>query len=90
MRELNDLFAALARSRFRSGFQLCADEATYLEHQDMDVVLEHAEKRRAFLMRRRSPQTFPTSGRTGLAVGIDRAIQTATASAEPTEQHRTN
>jgi len=44
MRDLDDLFAALARSRFRSRFRLGAKERAYLEEKTIAVVLEHARR----------------------------------------------
>ena len=42
MRDLDELFAALARFRFRSRFRLCAKEAAYLDSKGIEVVLGHA------------------------------------------------
>ena len=42
MRDLEDLFAALARSKFRSRFRLGVKESDYLAQKGRDVVLVHA------------------------------------------------
>lgn len=42
MRDRDDLFAALTRSKFRSRFHLGAKEAAYLEQKGLDVILAHA------------------------------------------------
>ena len=41
-RDLDDLFAALGRSPFRSRFRLRARESAYLRSKGMPVILEHA------------------------------------------------
>jgi Domain of unknown function (DUF4186) len=42
MRDLDDLFAALLRSKLRSRFRLGAKEAASLDNKGMDVVQQHA------------------------------------------------
>jgi hypothetical protein len=42
MRDLDNLFAALSRSKFRSRFHLGAKEAAYLDNKGVEVVMEHA------------------------------------------------
>lgn len=42
MRDIDDLFASLGRSRFRSGFRLGKKEAAYLQQKGMLTILEHA------------------------------------------------
>ncbi|NWK99066.1 hypothetical protein DM806_26095 [Sphingobium lactosutens] len=42
MRNLNLVFASLARSRFRSKFRLGTAELTYLEARGLPVILTHA------------------------------------------------
>ena len=44
MRDPDDLFAALARSKFRSGFRLGAREASYLNEKSLEVILEHGRR----------------------------------------------
>jgi hypothetical protein len=41
-RDLADLFAALARSPFRSRFRLGVKESAYLQSKGLPVILEHA------------------------------------------------
>ncbi len=60
MRDLDDLFTALARSRFRSRFRLGEREAAYLEQKGLDVILEHAEQ---FLRQRLGAAHPPNDGR---------------------------
>ena len=42
MRDLDDLFRALAGSSFRRGFRLGAADGAYLRTRGLDVVLDHA------------------------------------------------
>ena len=42
MRDLDDLFEALARSRFRSGFKLNPKDRAYLESKGLPLILRHA------------------------------------------------
>ena len=44
MRDPDELFAALARSKFRSRFRLGAKETAYLREKTVDVVLEHGRR----------------------------------------------
>jgi hypothetical protein len=44
MRDLDELFAALARSKFRSRFRLGAMERAYLDDKTLAVVLEHGRR----------------------------------------------
>jgi hypothetical protein len=44
MRNLDELFAALAQSKFRSRFRLGAKETSYLEEKTIAIVLEHARQ----------------------------------------------
>lgn len=43
-RDMNALFAALGRSRFRSRFRLGAREAAYLRQRGIETILEHARQ----------------------------------------------
>ena len=52
MRDLDDLFAALAKSDFRRRFRLRPAERTYLETKGWPVVLSHA---RDFIEKRLAP-----------------------------------
>ena len=42
MRDMDDLFAGLGKSRFRSRFRLSTKEAAYLNEKGLDVILRHA------------------------------------------------
>jgi len=44
MRDIDELFAALARSGFRSRFKLGAKEAQYLREKTPATILEHARQ----------------------------------------------
>jgi len=52
MRDPDELFAALARSRFRAGFRLGAKDRAYLRAKGMEAVLGHAAD---FVERRLAP-----------------------------------
>src|SRR4030043_1095161 len=43
MRDMNDLFAALGRSKFRSRFRLTGKEAEYLRDKGLAPILRHAQ-----------------------------------------------
>jgi hypothetical protein len=42
MRDMDELFAALGRSKFRSRFRLTGKEAEYLRKKSMATILQHA------------------------------------------------
>jgi len=42
MRDIDEVFAALGRSKFRSRFRLSGKEAEYLRQKGMAAILEHA------------------------------------------------
>ena len=42
MRDIDELFAALERSKFRSRFRLSGKEADYLRDKGLDTILQHA------------------------------------------------
>ena len=44
MRDLDDLFAALGRSEFRSRFRLGPKERAYLEQKTLPVILDHGRQ----------------------------------------------
>jgi hypothetical protein len=44
MRDPDELFAALARSKFRSRFRLGTKETSYLDEKTLAVVLEHGRR----------------------------------------------
>ena len=60
MRDPDDLFAALARSKFRSRFSLGAKERKYLAEKTLPVVLEHG---RRFIVERLAPAAPRNDGR---------------------------
>jgi hypothetical protein len=60
MRDIDDLFAALGRSRFRSRIRLNAKDRAYLEQKTLEVVLEHG---RRFIRERLAPAEPPNDGR---------------------------
>ncbi|CAD6880286.1 Uncharacterized protein YneG [Methylomonas albis] len=43
MRDLDELFAGLAKSRFRSQFRLNAKDRDYLHNKGLETVLSHAQ-----------------------------------------------
>jgi len=49
MRDIDELFAALGRSKFRSRFRLSGKEAQYFRDKGMATILQHA---RDFVMKR--------------------------------------
>ena len=59
-REVDELFAALGRSRFRSRFRLGEREQKYLSEKGLDVILEHA---RTFLGERLAPAEPKNDGK---------------------------
>jgi hypothetical protein len=60
MRDAEGLFAALARSEFRSRFRLRGREAAYLQQKGLAIVLEHA---RQFVIERLAPAEPANDGR---------------------------
>ena len=60
MRDLDDLFAALARSAFRCGFALGAKERAYLAAKGRATVLDHAA---AFVAQRLAPAAPRNDGK---------------------------
>jgi len=59
MRDLNELFAALAKSSFRSSFHLRGKDVTYLEEKGLELVLTHAED---FIKKRLAPAEIANDG----------------------------
>lgn len=57
---LDDLFAALARSKFRNRFRLNAKDAAYLADKGLEAVLSHAEE---FILERLAPAEPANDGR---------------------------
>ena len=60
MRDLDELFAALSRSEFRSRFRLHGREAAYLKEKGLDMILVHA---RQFIESRLAPAEPANDGR---------------------------
>ena len=60
MRDVEKLFAALEKSKFRSRFELEGREADYLRQKGLPVILEHA---RDFITKRLAPANPPNDGR---------------------------
>lgn len=60
VRDLDELFAALARAPFRARFRLGADDAAYLQQRGLPVVLRHAED---FVARRLAPAEPKNDGK---------------------------
>jgi len=60
MRNLDDLFAALAKSAFRRSFHLRGKDLDYLCSKGLPVVLTHAED---FVSRRLAPAVIPNDGK---------------------------
>ncbi|TFG48490.1 MAG: DUF4186 domain-containing protein [Candidatus Brocadiia bacterium] len=60
MRDIDELFDALSRSKFRSRFRLSKKDADYLETKGLEAVLEHA---RQFVETRLAPADLPNDGR---------------------------
>ncbi|MCX7628065.1 MAG: DUF4186 domain-containing protein [Methylophilaceae bacterium] len=60
MRDLDDLFDALARSRFRSRFHLAGKDLDTLRHQGLSRTLGQAQE---ILNRRLVPADIPNDGR---------------------------
>ena len=60
MRDLDDLFLALGRSKFRSRFRIGAPERAYLQEKTLPVILEHG---RQFVAGRLAPAQPAGDGR---------------------------
>lgn len=60
MRNLDDLFAALAKSAFRRSFHLRGKDLAYLQSKGLPVVLNHAED---FIAKRLAPAAIPNDGK---------------------------
>jgi hypothetical protein len=60
MRDIDDLFFALAKSSFRSRFHLGPKERTYLAEKSLPVILEHG---RQFIRDRLAPAEPKNDGR---------------------------
>ncbi|MGB7816684.1 MAG: DUF4186 domain-containing protein [Methylotenera sp.] len=60
MRDLVELFTALAKSPFRSGFHLRGKDLIYLHEKGLSLVLTHAE---AFICKRLAPAEITNDGK---------------------------
>lgn len=60
MRQLDELFAALGRSRFRSSFQLNTHDSHYLHAKGLPVIQDHA---RDFIAKRLAPALIANDGK---------------------------
>ncbi|MDO9151292.1 MAG: DUF4186 domain-containing protein [Methylotenera sp.] len=60
MKDLDKLFAALAQSTFRSGFQLRDKDLVYLQQKGLSTVLDHAED---FIGKRLAPAIISNDGK---------------------------
>jgi hypothetical protein len=60
MKDLDKLFAALAQSTFRSGFQLRDKDLVYLQQKGLSTVLDHAED---FIAKRLAPSIISNDGK---------------------------
>ena len=57
---MNELFAALGRSKFRSRFRLSGKEAEYLKDKELDTIIQHA---RDFVAKRLADANPANDGR---------------------------
>lgn len=60
MRDIDELFAALAKSPFRSGFKLRDKDLAYLRQKGLSTVLDHAED---FIKSRLAPAVIANDGK---------------------------
>jgi hypothetical protein len=60
VRNLDELFATLARSSFRRGFRLRGKDLAYLQTKGLSLVLTHAED---FINKRLAPAVIPNDGK---------------------------
>ncbi len=60
MRDINEVFNALSRSRFRSKFRLKAEQQRYLQDNGLDTIVTHA---RRFIERRLAPAEPENDGK---------------------------
>lgn len=60
MRNLDELFAALARSTFRARFKLNSKDMAYLQQKGLSRVLDHAED---FIQSRLAPAIIENDGK---------------------------
>ncbi len=60
MKNLDELFATLAKSTFRSSFQLHDKDLAYLQEKGLSIVLTHAED---FISKRLAPAEIANDGK---------------------------
>jgi len=60
MRDIEQLFTALARSTFRQSFRLNAKDTAYLQEKGLPVILSHAED---FISKRLAPAIIANDGK---------------------------
>ncbi len=60
MRELDELFVALAKSAFRRSFQLRGKDLAYLQDKGLPLVMAHAED---LVSKRLAPASIPNDGK---------------------------
>ena len=60
MRNLDEVFAALAKSPFRCSFELRAEDLAYLQQKGLSEVLDHAED---FIGKRLAPAVIANDGK---------------------------
>lgn len=60
MRDLDDLFLAMKKSRFRSRFRLSINEQRYLQEKKLPRILQHAQE---FLLERIAPERPKNDGK---------------------------
>lgn len=60
MRDLDELFEALAKSPFRRSFRLRGIELDYLDSKGLPLVLQHAQE---FIAKRLAPAQIPNDGK---------------------------
>ena len=60
MRDIQDLFTRLAKSRFRSRFRLMGKEKKYFDEKGLKTILKHG---REFIRSRLAPEDIPNDGK---------------------------
>jgi hypothetical protein len=60
MRDLDELFAALEKSTFRSSFHLRGKDIAYLQEKGLELILTHAED---FVIKRLAPAAIINDGK---------------------------
>lgn len=60
MRDINNLFYSLSKSKFRSSFHLKKKDLDYIEKVGLDKIREHAYD---FITKRLAPESIPNDGK---------------------------